>query len=119
MSEKSRHAEYNSLERKRNSRTQEVNIFSAENIRNCERYVFSIQQRLDRAVATNDVKCIRHIFDLLTKRSQVVKILKRQMLLVLIRKPCALKGTRTVWREQGTCERSALPYLNFAKLWSK
>ena len=56
-------------------RTQEVNTFNAENIRNCERYVFSIQQRLDRAVATNDVKRIRHIFDLLTKRSQSVKIL--------------------------------------------
>ena len=56
-------------------RTEEVNIFSAENIRNCERYVFSIQQRLDRAVATNDAKRIRHIFDLLTKRSQAVKIL--------------------------------------------
>lgn len=56
-------------------RTQEVNIFSAENIRNCERYVFSIQQRLDRAVATNDVKRIRHIFDLLIKRSFAVKIL--------------------------------------------
>ena len=56
-------------------RTQEVNIFSAENIRNCERYVFSIQQRLDRAVATNDVKRIRHIFDLLIKRSLAVKIL--------------------------------------------
>ena len=56
-------------------RTQEVNIFNAENIRTCERYVFSIQQRLDRAVATNDVKRIRHIFDLLTKRSFAVKIL--------------------------------------------
>ena len=56
-------------------RTQEVNIFNAENIRNCERYVFSIQQRLDRAVATNNAKRIRHIFDLLTKRSQAVKIL--------------------------------------------
>ena len=56
-------------------RTQEVNIFRAENIRTCERYVFSIQQRLDRAVATNDVKRIRHIFDLLTKRSFAVKIL--------------------------------------------
>lgn len=56
-------------------RTQEVNIFNAENIRNCERYVFSIQQRLDRAVATNNAKCIRHIFDLLTKRSFAVKIL--------------------------------------------
>ena len=56
-------------------RTEEANIFSAENIRNCERYVFSMQQRLDRVVATNDVKRIRHIFDLLTKRSQAVKIL--------------------------------------------
>lgn len=56
-------------------RTQEENIFSAENIHNCERYVLSIQQRLDRAVATNDVKRIRHIFDLLTKRSFAVKIL--------------------------------------------
>ena len=56
-------------------RTQEKNIFGAENIRNCEKYVFSIQRRLDKAVATNNVKCIQHIFDLLTKRSQAVKIL--------------------------------------------
>ena len=56
-------------------RTQEVNLFSAENIRNCEQYVFSMQQRLDKAVATNNVKRIQHIFDLLTKRSQAVKIL--------------------------------------------
>ena len=56
-------------------RTEEVNIFNAENIRNCEHYVFSMQQRLDKAVATNNVKRIQHIFDLLTKRSQAVKIL--------------------------------------------
>ena len=56
-------------------RTQEENIFSAENIRNCEQYVFSIQQRLDRAIAANNVKRIRHILDLLTKRSKAVKIL--------------------------------------------
>ena len=56
-------------------RSPEVDIFSAENIKNCERYVFSIQQRLDKAVATNNVKRIQHIFDLLTKRSQAVKIL--------------------------------------------
>ena len=56
-------------------RTQEENIFNAENIRNCEKYVFSIQQRLDRAVATNNVRRIRHILDLLTKRSKAVKIL--------------------------------------------
>ena len=56
-------------------RTEEGNIFSAENIRNCEQYVFSMQQRLDKAVATNNVKRIQHIFDLLTKRSKAVKIL--------------------------------------------
>ena len=56
-------------------RTEEGNIFNTENIRNCERYVFSIQQRLDKAVATNNVKRIQHIFDLLTKRSKAVKIL--------------------------------------------
>ena len=56
-------------------RTQEENIFSAENIRNCERYVLSIQKRLDRAVATNNSKRIRHLTDLLTKKSQAVKIL--------------------------------------------
>ena len=55
--------------------TKEENIFNAENIRNCEQYIFSIQQRLDRAVATNNVKRIQHIFDLLTKRSKAVKIL--------------------------------------------
>ncbi len=53
----------------------EDNIFNAENIRNCEQYVFSIQQRLDRAVATNDVKQIIHILDLLIKRSIAVKTL--------------------------------------------
>lgn len=56
-------------------RTEEENIFSAENIRNCEKYVFSIQQRLDRAVATNNAKRIRHNLNLLTHRSIAVKIL--------------------------------------------
>ena len=56
-------------------RTQEENIFTAENIRNCERYVLSIQKRLDRAVASNNSKRIRHLTDLLTKKSQAVKIL--------------------------------------------
>jgi RNA-directed DNA polymerase len=56
-------------------RTDAENIFGAENIHNCEKYVFSIQKRLDKAVATNDAKRIRHIFDLLTKRSQAVKTL--------------------------------------------
>ena len=56
-------------------RTHEEHLFSAENIRNCEKYVFSIQQRLHKAVATNNAKRIRHIFDLLTKRSFAVKVL--------------------------------------------
>ena len=51
------------------------NLFTAENIRNCEEYVTSIQRRLDRAVANNDHKGIRETFDLLAKRSQAVKIL--------------------------------------------
>ena len=55
--------------------TNAEHLFSAENLRACERYVFSIQQRLDKAVATNNVKRIRHIFDLLTKRSFAVKVL--------------------------------------------
>ena len=52
-----------------------VNTFSAENIRNCEGYVFSMQNRLDKAVADNDKKGIRETFDLITKRSDAVKIL--------------------------------------------
>jgi RNA-directed DNA polymerase len=51
------------------------NTFSAENIRNCERYVFDMQQRLDRAVATNNVGRIRHILDILIHKSWAVKIL--------------------------------------------
>ena len=34
-----------------------------------------MQKRLDEAVATNNAKRIRHIFDLLTKRSFAVKVL--------------------------------------------
>ena len=56
-------------------RTHEEHIFSAENIRNCDQYVFSMQKRLDKAVATKNAKRIRHIFDLLTKRSFAVKVL--------------------------------------------
>ena len=50
-------------------------LFCAENIRNCEKYVISIQRNLDKAVASNNTKRIRHIFDLLTKRSFAVKVL--------------------------------------------
>ena len=51
------------------------NVFGAENIRNCQEYVFSIQRRLDKAVADNDNKSIRETFDLLAKRSIAVKVL--------------------------------------------
>ena len=56
-------------------RTDAEHLFSVENIRNCQQYVFSTQQRLDKAVATNNAKRIRHMFDLLTKRSFAVKVL--------------------------------------------
>ena len=52
-----------------------TNIFSAENIRNCERYVSSIQRKLDKAVADNDKSKIRWYTHLLSKRSRAVKIL--------------------------------------------
>ena len=50
-------------------------FFSIKNIRKCEAYVLSMQQRLDRAVANNDKKGIRNYFDILTKRSFAVKVL--------------------------------------------
>ena len=53
----------------------EDNIFAMANIRNCEDYVFSIQTKLDKAVANNDTKSIRETFNLLAKGSQAVKIL--------------------------------------------
>ncbi len=52
-----------------------VDTFSAENIRNCEKHVLSMQRRLDKAVADNDKEGIRETFDLLTKRSKAVLIL--------------------------------------------
>jgi RNA-directed DNA polymerase len=50
-------------------------IFSAQNIRVCEEYVFSVQSQLDEAVATGDLKNISRYFDLLCKRSEAVKTL--------------------------------------------
>lgn len=52
-----------------------VDTFSAENIRNCEQYVLSVQRELDKVVANNDKKGIRETFDLLAKRSNAVKVL--------------------------------------------
>ena len=52
-----------------------TDIFGIENIRKCEAYVLSMQQRLDRAVADNDSKVIRKTFDILVRRSFAVKVL--------------------------------------------
>lgn len=49
--------------------------FSASNIRACENYVFTMQKRLDKAVANNDHTAIRNIFTILVRRSRAVKIL--------------------------------------------
>ena len=55
--------------------TIEGNIFTAENIRNCEEYVLSIQRRLDKVVADNDKNSIQRLFDLLIRKSVAVKVL--------------------------------------------
>ena len=52
-----------------------VDTFFAENIRDCEQHVLSMQRRLNKAVADNDKEGIRETFDLLTKRSKAVVIL--------------------------------------------
>ncbi len=52
-----------------------TDTFSIENIRKCEEYVFTMQKRLDKAVASNDYETIRNIFTILVRRSRAVKIL--------------------------------------------
>jgi RNA-directed DNA polymerase len=52
-----------------------VNVFSATNIKACERYVSSIQRKLDKAVAENDKENIRWYTHLLSHKSRAVKIL--------------------------------------------
>lgn len=49
--------------------------FNIENIRKCEAYVLSMQQRLDRAVANNDEPLIRKTFDTLVRRSFAIRVL--------------------------------------------
>lgn len=56
-------------------RIPDKDIFSISNIRKCEKYVFAMQQRLDKAIATYDAKRIKHILNLLIHRSRAVKIL--------------------------------------------
>lgn len=50
-------------------------MFSAGNLSTCRQHVRSIQRRLDKAVADNDKGGIRETFDLLTHRSQAVRVL--------------------------------------------
>ena len=50
-------------------------IFNASNIRKCEKYTRSIQRKLDKAVANNDVEKIRWYTHILSKKSLAVKIL--------------------------------------------
>lgn len=49
--------------------------FSHDNISACEKYVLSIQRRLDKAVANDDKTKIRWYSHLLMKRSRAVKVL--------------------------------------------
>ena len=57
------------------TRRTEGDTFQVANIKECERYVFSMQQRLDKAVANNDKEVIHTIFNNLVKRSYAVKVL--------------------------------------------
>ena len=50
-------------------------IFSASNIRECEKHVLSLQMKLDKAVANNDTKSIRETFNLLCKSANSAKVL--------------------------------------------
>ena len=50
-------------------------IFSISNIRRCERRIFSLQSKLDKAVADNDTPSIRETFNLLGKNSKASKVL--------------------------------------------
>ena len=48
--------------------------FSSDNINCCEKHIFSLQTKLDKAVADSDTKSIRETFNLLAKGSKAVKI---------------------------------------------
>ena len=53
----------------------EGDIFSAENIRNCENYTLSVQRSLDKAVADNDKVHIQELTNLLIRKSSAVRTL--------------------------------------------
>ena len=90
-------------------RTQEDNIFSAENIRNCEGYVVSIQKRLDRAIASDNSKRIRHLTNILTKQSRAVKILSVYRI-TTINSGKNTTGTDGVSMPKETAKRNAMRY---------
>ena len=52
-----------------------ADIFNTENIKECDKYVCSIQRKLDKAVANNDKDKIRWYSHILLKKSRAVKIL--------------------------------------------
>ena len=52
-----------------------TDIFNADNRRSCEKYVRSIQRKLDKAVADNDKSKIRWYTHILSHKSRAVKIL--------------------------------------------
>ena len=53
----------------------EGNTFSAENIRNCEEHILSIQRSSDKAVADNDKDSIQGLLNLLIRKSTAVRVL--------------------------------------------
>ena len=91
-----------------------TNIFSAENIRNCERYVSSIQRKLDKAVADNDKSKIRWYIHLLSKRSRAVKILAvcRVTTQNKGRYTAGIDGIRMIRGRKGINEQLRLSLLN-------
>jgi len=52
-----------------------TNIFSADNRKRCEKYVSSVQRKLDKAVADNNKSKTRRYTYLLSKRSRAVRVL--------------------------------------------
>ena len=52
-----------------------TNIFNADNIKSCEKYVSSIQSKLNKAVADNNKSKIRWYTHILSHKSRAVKIL--------------------------------------------
>ena len=54
------------------------NIFTAKNIRECQKYVLTIQMRLDKAVENDDKPKIKLYTNILSKRSRAAKILAIQ-----------------------------------------